>query len=225
MLLEKASNVLKRISHAAMRVNRSPDEIELVAVTKTVDTERIREAIDAGLRVFGENKVQEAAPKIEHFRGLGTIRWYFIGPLQKNKAKKAVELFDVIESVDSLELATRISTFAKEFDKIQPVYIQVKLGDEETKHGVAPDKVEGLVDDVSSLPNIKMQGLMTIPPYYEDPEGARPHFRHLREIREMLSKKGYEIRGLSMGMSHDFEIAIEEGATEVRVGTDIFGRR
>lgn len=225
MLLEKASSVLKRISHAAMRVDRSPDEIELVAVTKTVPPERIQEAIDAGLRIFGENKVQEAVQKIDYFSELGTIRWYFIGPLQKNKAKKAVELFDLIESVDSLELARRISTYAVELNKIQPVHIQVKLGGEETKHGVLPGEVDRLVDEVWDLPNVEIRGLMTIPPYYEEPEGARPHFRRLREIRDSLCNRGYAIRGLSMGMSHDFEIAIQEGATEVRVGTDLFGRR
>jgi len=224
-LLENACDILKRMSHAAMRADRSPGEVELVAVTKTVSLERIQEAIDAGLRVFGENKVQEAAPKIEHFRSLGTIRWHFIGPLQKNKAKKAVELFDVIESVDSFELAERINRHADELNKIQPVFIQVKLGEEETKHGAAPEDVEELVSEMAALKNIEMIGLMAIPPYCEDPEEARSYFSQLRKIRDLLREKGYGIQRLSMGMSHDFEIAVQEGATEIRVGTDIFGRR
>jgi pyridoxal phosphate enzyme (YggS family) len=225
MVLKTGSTILKRISHAAMRAGRAPDEIRLIAVTKTVSIERIREAVEAGLRIFGENRVQEAIPKIAFFRGHGTVKWHLIGHLQKNKAKKAVEIFDVIESVDSRELAERINRCAGEAGKIQPVFIQVKLGDEETKHGIPAEEVEDLVGDVSQMENIRVEGLMAVPPYHENPEEVRPYFRKLRRIRDDLVTKGFPVRGLSMGMSHDFEVAIEEGATEVRIGTEIFGRR
>lgn len=225
MLSENISNVLKRISHAAMQAGRSPDEVRLVAVTKTVSIEKIQEAVDAGLRIFGENRVQEALPKIEHFRSHENIRWHMIGTLQKNKARKAVENFDIIESVDSLELTEKIDASAGEIGKLQDIFVEVKLGDEPTKHGVFPQSVEELVSRIGGMKHVRLCGLMTVPPYGDTPEDVRPYFRKLREMRDGLLAKGYEVKGLSMGMSHDFEVAVEEGATEVRIGTEIFGRR
>ncbi len=208
-----------------MAAERSPDEIQLVAVSKTVGIDRIQEAIDAGQRVFGENKIQEGIEKIKHFRDRNGLTWHFIGTLQKNKAKKAVEFFDVIESVDSLELLEKINTHSAEMGKVQKIFIQVKLSEEESKHGISQEEVEQLAERAMELQHIELQGLMTIPPYFDDAEEVKPYFVRLREIKEDLAKKGIEIRHLSMGMSNDYEAAIREGATHVRVGTAIFGER
>ena len=225
MLINNISTVFKRISHAAMRADRIPEDVTLVAVTKTVDTERIQEAYDAGLRIFGENRVQEAAPKIDGLKNNKGISWHLIGTLQKNKAKRAVVLFDVIESVDSLELAEKINVYAGEMGKRQRIFIQVKLSDEETKYGITPIDVESIIKRVAEMEHVKIDGLMTIPPYIEDAEEVRPYFRRLREMRDDLESRGYDIHQLSMGMSNDYEVAIEEGSTLVRVGTAIFGER
>lgn len=208
-----------------MRSGRDPEDAQLVAVSKTVDVHTIQDAIDAGLRIFGENRVQEAARKIEHFRDRSGITWHFIGTLQKNKVKKAVELFDAIESVDSMELLEKIDKYSSDAGKVQKVFIQVKLSSEESKFGAAPEYSYELVRRATELQNVELAGLMTIPPYFEDAEASRPYFRRLREMRDHLIEKGIEIRNLSMGMSNDFEVAIEEGATIVRVGTAIFGER
>lgn len=211
-----------------MRAGRNPEEIQLVAVTKTVPPEKIIEAVQAGLRVFGENRIQEARQKIpeitEMYRG-SNISWHMIGPLQRNKAKYAVRLFDLIHSVDSLELALEIDRCARNLGKIQDILIEIKLSHEETKHGIAPEQLPELLDKAFTLKNINIKGLMTMPPYSEDPEQSRPYFRRLRELLEEARQNGFDIRELSMGMSGDFEVAIEEGATIVRIGRAIFGER
>ncbi len=225
MIIGNISEVLKRISHACMRSGRSPEGAELVAVSKSVDIKKIQEAIDAGLRTFAENRVQEAVEKVRHFKENPGIRWHFIGTLQKNKAKKAVEIFDVIESVDSMELLEKIDKYASEAGKVQKIFIQVKLSLEESKHGAPPEYGLDLVRRARELEHVDVEGLMTISPYFEEAEESRPYFRRLRKIQEDLADKGFEIRNLSMGMSNDYEVAIEEGATLVRVGTAIFGER
>lgn len=225
MLSEKISSIFKKISHAALRVGRQPDEVILVAVTKSQPIDKIKEAIDYGLRIFGENRVQEAKTKILALRQTN-IQWHMIGHLQTNKVKDAVSLFEVIHSVDSEKLIRFIDKEAEKRGKIQRVLIQVKLSEEESKYGVSEEEVEKLVEICLSLKNIKVEGLMTIPPYFENPEDVRPYFRRLRQIKESLNKKGYDfIKELSMGMSHDFEVAVEEGATMVRIGTALFGQR
>lgn len=224
MLIERAATIFRKMSHAAMRAGRSPESIKLIAVTKTVDIETIKEAIDAGLRVFGENRVQEALRKVRS-EELGVrgekIEWHLIGHLQKNKAKYAVQLFDLIHTVDSIELAEEVNKQAEKIGKVQRILVQVKLSEEETKHGVPEGELMPLLKKISGLKNLKLEGLMTIPPYFENSEEARPYFRKLREIRDAINLS----LELSMGMSNDFEVAIEEGATMVRIGTAIFGER
>ncbi len=227
-LIENISQVFKRISRSAMRVGREPQDIMLVAVTKTVPPERVMEAIEAGLRIFGENRVQEARQKIPEIMKITPdlkISWHMIGPLQRNKVKYAVRLFDIIHSVDSLDLAQEIDKEAKKVKKIQDVLIEVKLSHEETKHGIKPERLFELLEKCSALKNINVRGLMTIPPYSINPEDARPYFRKLRELLEEANSRKFALKELSMGMSGDFEVAIEEGATIVRIGTAIFGER
>jgi len=231
MLIENASKILKRMSHAAMRSGRDLEDVKLIAVTKAVDIEAIKEAIDAGLRVFGENRVQEAQKKIQDLRFMiqnSSIQWHLIGHLQKNKAKYAVQLFDLIHSVDSIELAEELNKHAEKIGKIQRVLVQVKLSKEETKHGVSEEDLMQLLEKIKKLNNLKLEGLMTMPPFFDNLEDARPYFRRLREIRDDINSlriTPYALRELSMGMSNDFEVAIEEGSTMVRIGTAIFGER
>ncbi len=228
MLLENASRIFKKICHAAMKAGRSPEDIKLIAVTKTISPEIVREAVDIGLRIFGENRVQEARDKIlalQPYTSQSNIQWHLIGHLQKNKAKYAVQLFDLIHTVDSIELAEELNKQALKSAKIQKVLIQVMLSEEETKHGIAENDLMKLLNGIKLFKNIELLGFMTMPPYFENPENARPYFRRLREIRDGLQKEGFHLLELSMGMSNDFEIAIEEGATMVRVGTAIFGER
>ncbi len=226
-LIQRISEVYRKISHAAMRAGRDPSEVRLLAVTKTVSPQLVKDAIDAGIRLIGENRVQEAEKKMEALAGEipETVSWHMIGHLQKNKAKLAVELFDLIESVDSLSLAERIDRYAREAGKMQKIYLQVKLSPEETKSGMSPEELERDIADYLGFSNLEPLGLMTIPPYSPDPEESRPYFRRLRELRDRLIDAGYELRELSMGMSGDYEVAVEEGATIVRVGTAIFGER
>ncbi|MBI4689970.1 MAG: YggS family pyridoxal phosphate-dependent enzyme [Nitrospirae bacterium] len=230
-LLENIGNVYKRMSHAAMRAGRNPEDIKLIAVTKTVDIVRITQAVDAGLRIFGESRVQESQKKISHFAFRipnCKIEWHLIGHLQKNKAKTAIELFDMIQSIDSLELAETLNKHAEKMGKTQRILLQVKLSDETTKHGILKENLISLIRQVIKLKNLDLRGLMTIPPYFENPENARPYFRELRELRDNINElrvTGYALRELSMGMTNDFEVAIEEGATMVRIGTAIFGER
>lgn len=213
-----------------MRAGRSPEEVKLVAVTKTVEIERIIEAIDAGLRVFGENRVQEAQKKIQdlRFKIQNKLQWHLIGHLQRNKAKYAVQLFDLIHSVDSIGLAEELNRQAEKIGKIQSILVQVKLSEEDTKHGIEEEDLVSLIERIRDLKNLRLEGLMTMPPYFEDIEMVRPYFRRLRELRDTINSShitNNALRELSMGMSHDFEVAIEEGATLVRIGTAIFGER
>lgn len=227
-VFERIKSVCRRICHAAMRVRRNPEEVKLIAVTKTVDIENIMAAIEAGLRIFGENRVQEARDKIPEImqrRPDIKLSWHMIGPLQKNKVKYAVKLFDMIHSVDSRELAIEINKQAEKICKTQDILIEVKLSPEETKHGIRPEELFELLEFTSTLKNLHVKGLMTMPPYSENPEDSRPYFRRLRELLEEANRKGFPLKELSMGMSGDFEIAIEEGATMVRIGTAIFGER
>jgi PLP dependent protein len=210
--------VQEAVARACARAGRSPDHVLLIAVSKTVDVERIRLAVAAGVAALGENRVQEAREKIEV---LGRpVPWHLIGSLQTNKAKEAARLFDWIHSVDRLELARELSRRAHGAERALDILLQVNLGDEPQKGGVAPSEVKRVHEAVAALPGLRVRGLMTIPPATESPEGARPYFRRLRELREQLG-----LEHLSMGMSADFEVAVEEGATMVRVGTAIFGPR
>lgn len=227
-LSERLENVRSRIGSCAERCKRSPDDITLVAVSKTHPAEAIREAISLGLTDFGENRVQEAETKIPVI-GREIAKWHLIGHLQSNKARRAVELFDVIHSLDSAPLAQRLDRMCEEVNRATlPVLIQVDLGHEATKTGVAEGELPEVVSTVQGCHRLQLIGLMTLPPFFESSEGVRPYFRRLRELRDELRTSGAfgDRRGeLSMGMTHDFEIAIEEGATIVRVGTAIFGER
>jgi pyridoxal phosphate enzyme (YggS family) len=227
-LLVNLKEIYRKMAHAAMRAGREPSDVALIPVTKNVSIEVIRTAVDVGLRVFGENRVQEAQRKVnsEVFRAIDErIRWHFIGHLQKNKVKAAVELFDLIQSVDSVELAEMISKQAKRVGKTQRIFIQVKLSDEESKSGIIKTNLASHIERIWSLPSLKVEGLMTIPPFFDEAEKVRPYFHELRIMRDGIEKAGIKLHELSMGMSHDFEVAIEEGATMVRIGTALFGER
>jgi pyridoxal phosphate enzyme (YggS family) len=218
--------IRQRLKDAAVRAGRDPREVRLVAVTKTVGTERLKEAVAAGQNLFGENYVQEARAKIAAL-GPGLI-WHFIGHLQSNKARPAVELFDLIHSVDRLSLAQAIEQAAARLGKVQDILLQVNLAGEETKSGAAPENVQSLLEDISRMPHLRVLGLMTMPPWFDDPERVRPYFRALRDLRDRL--RGFHVVAgdlpeLSMGMTGDFEAAVSEGATLVRIGTAIFGQR
>ncbi len=218
--------VRERVTRASERAGRTPDEITIVAVSKTFPAEAIRTAHDAGLRHFGENRVQEFETKHAQVKGFVDSIWHFIGHLQSNKVHRAVHLFDRIDSVDSVHLAEKLDSAALATDKRMPILIEVRLSRESTKTGVAPGELPALVSAVKRLPCLELRGLMTIPPYFDDAEDARPYFRKLRDLRDGLSQQvGVSLPVLSMGMSHDFEIAIEEGATEIRIGTALFGER
>jgi pyridoxal phosphate enzyme (YggS family) len=223
---ENLSAVKERMAKAAARAGRDPEGITLVAVTKTVPVERIREAIDAGQRVFGENRVQEAQAKVE---ALGRdIQWHLIGHLQRNKVRWVCDLFDLIHSVDSLPLAQDINARAARHGLVMPILIQVNIGDETTKSGVIASETLALVQQVATLPHVTIQGLMCIPPAVDIAEHARPSFVQLRTLTEQIAREripNVAMSTVSMGMSHDFEVAIEEGATMVRVGSAIFGPR
>jgi pyridoxal phosphate enzyme (YggS family) len=227
---ENIAWVQERIRNSAMRAGRDPRDITLMAVSKTFPAERIREAYEAGLRDFGENRVQEFAGKAEALGDLGDACWHMIGHLQSNKAGKAAELFHSVDSVDSLKLAERLNEAAGRADKKLSVLIEINVAGEAAKSGVAPDspELEQFLSGVSQLESLQVNGLMTIPPFFDDPEIARPYFRRLRELRDQIAGRNMTRIGmtvLSMGMSHDFEIAIEEGSTCIRVGTAIFGER
>lgn len=216
--------VRNRIEAAARRAGRDPAAVKLVAVSKTVDAERVREALAAGQKIFGENYLQEARGKIE---ALGPeAQWHFIGHLQTNKAKAAVALFRLIHSVDRIHLAQALEKAAAQTGKVQEILLEVNLAGEETKSGAPPQAVAELLRQAALLPHLRVQGLMTMPPWLADPEAVRPYLRGLRELRDRLLQLNIcPLPELSMGMSGDFETAIEEGATLVRVGTAIFGRR
>ena len=220
---ENLLRVTQRIEKAARRVGRDPAEIKLVAVSKTVDAARIREAIEAGASILGENYVQEAQKKIEE---LGRpVSWHFIGHLQTNKAKYAVRLFDVIHSLDNLPLAEELDRRAGQASNTLKVMIEVNISGEATKFGTDEEKVLNLSRKILDLPHLSLEGLMTMPPYFDSPEMSRPYYVRLRELKERIIREGIPMKELSMGMSNDFDIAVEEGATYVRVGTAIFGPR
>lgn len=222
---ERAAHVLGRVAQAAARSGRKGEEIRLIAVGKTKPAEMIGEAIEAGLAVFGENYVQEAEEKI---RAFPQAEWHFIGKLQRNKVKKAVSLFSWIQTVDSLSLLEEISRRAGEAGKVLPVLAEVNLAGEESKAGMDPEALAELIEAAPGLAGISLRGLMAIPPWTEDPEETRPYFVRLRELLAECASRGGagpQMTELSMGMSNDFEAAIEEGATMVRVGTAIFGSR
>nr|HID60223.1 YggS family pyridoxal phosphate-dependent enzyme [Desulfobacterales bacterium] len=219
--------IKERIRKAALSCGRDPSGIKLVAVSKTVPVERIQEAIAAGATILGENYVQEARAKIESL-GADSISWHFIGHLQTNKAKYAVRLFDLIHSVDSLKLAQELDKRAKGIGKVQDILIQVNLSREMTKSGIDPKETIDLIRSIAPLENVSIRGLMTIPPYFNDPERARPFFRALKELRALIVEENIpnvQMTELSMGMTGDFETAISEEATIVRIGTAIFGKR
>jgi pyridoxal phosphate enzyme (YggS family) len=222
--------VRERISSAARRVGRDPNDIILMAVSKTFSPELIRKAYEAGLRVFGENKVQEFSGKVEALADLRDAEWHMIGHLQSNKAAKATELFAAVDSVDSLRLAQKLNSSAEQLGKRLSVLLEINIGGEAAKSGVAPEskELETILQAAPQLKQIEVRGLMTVPPFSEDPEKTRPYFRKLRELRDSIASRGLPAVGmnvLSMGMSHDFEVAIEEGSTCLRVGTAIFGER
>ena len=218
--------VKDRITRAAERAGRSPAEILLVGISKTVDVERIRQALAAGVPALGENRVQEAKANID---ALGhPVPWHLVGSLQTNKARDAVRLFDWIQSVDRPELARELARRARSEGKVVHVLVEVNLAGEATKGGIVPTQLKTLLEEIAPLSGIKAKGLMAIPPPADNPDGSRPWFRQLRELRETAAGwklPGVEMTELSMGMSADFEVAIEEGATMVRVGTAIFGER
>jgi pyridoxal phosphate enzyme (YggS family) len=227
-LRARFANVRSRIDSCARKCHRKPEEITLIAVTKTHPVETLRAALTIGAPDLGENRVQEAEPKILDL-GRNAARWHLIGHLQANKARRAVKLFDVIHSVDSTELARRLDRLCGEEGRPElPVLIQVDLAGEETKSGAGESELADLAEAVRGCDYLRLTGLMTLPPFFADPQAARPFFKRLRELRDTLQSGGYfgAARGeLSMGMTNDFEIAIEEGATMVRVGTAIFGER
>ena len=228
MIAERVAAVRERIARAAERAGRRGDEITLVAVSKTFPAESVVEAVAAGCLDLGENRVQEAEAKIAATAGLrgSGLRWHLIGHLQANKARKALALFDCIHSVHELDLGQRLARIAAEQGRVAHVFVEVDLAGEATKHGLPADELPATLDALRPLPSLSVDGLMLIPPLFDDPEQARPYFRRLRALRDACVAAGRLAAGqLSMGMSHDLEVAIEEGATLVRVGTAIFGGR
>jgi pyridoxal phosphate enzyme (YggS family) len=231
---ENLLDVMERIGNAARKIGRDPNEIKLVAVSKTVEVARIMEAIEAGISILGENYVQEAQKKIEEIGrpacterfGEGRpVSWHFIGHLQSNKAKYAIRLFDMIHSLDSVPLAEELNRRAEQADRVMKVMIEVNLSKEATKFGTDEEVVVNLAKRVQNLNHLSLEGLMTMPPYFDSPEMSRPYYIALRALKEKMVNEGIPMKDLSMGMSNDFEIAVEEGATYVRVGTAIFGPR
>jgi pyridoxal phosphate enzyme (YggS family) len=227
---DNVNAIRERIVRAATRVGRAAGSVTLMAVSKTVEPERIKQAYAAELRVFGENRVQEFEGKSGALSELKNAEWHLIGHLQGNKARKAAELFHAVDSVDSLRLAEKLNSAAAEANRKLTVLIEIKVGLEESKAGIPLDspELENLLRAAPKLESLQIRGLMTVPPFTEDPEGARPYFRLLRDLRDQIAARklpSIQMDVLSMGMSHDFEVAIEEGSTCVRVGTAIFGER
>ena len=223
-IADRINQVRERIDAAARRAGRNPEEITLMAVSKTHPAQSVVSAYQAGIRIFGESRVQEFATKASVVQSLRDARWKLIGHLQANKANKAAELFHAVHSVDSLRLLEKLGTSSLE------VLIEVNVGGETAKSGLPAEirAVDDLLNAAAGLPHIQIHGLMTIPPHTEDPEGARPYFSKLRSLRDEIARRkfsGVSMEQLSMGMSHDFEVAIEEGSTCVRIGTAIFGER
>ncbi len=227
MICEHIARVKKKIAEAADRSGRDPAAIRLLAVSKRKDVDSIREAWQCGQDLFGENFVQEAQGKVEHLDP--SISWHLIGHLQSNKAKTAARIFQLIETVDRLKLARALDRHAGQLGRYLDILVQVNVGQESQKSGVPPREAEQLIRDISSLKHLRIRGLMTMPPYTADPEQSRPHFRTLKKMADEFNEKGYFTAAapliLSMGMSTDYTVAVEEGATLVRVGTAIFGER
>ncbi|MBT3191093.1 MAG: YggS family pyridoxal phosphate-dependent enzyme [Verrucomicrobia bacterium] len=221
---KRVDGIQQRIAQACARAGRDVESVRLIAVSKTYAPEHVQEAVECGLSVFGENRVYEAASKIPACPG--HLEWEFIGHLQRNKVMRAVSLFQMLHGVDSLPLLRKVSACAGECGKTMPVCLEVNVSGESSKYGFAPDDVPGALEEANALMHVDVVGLMTIPPFTPDSEDARPFFQRLRELRDACSvPSGFELAELSMGMSGDFEVAIEEGATCVRVGTAIFGSR
>ncbi len=229
-IAENLAAIHERIARAAARAGRNPEAVRLMAVTKTVSSERIVEAYEASQRLFGENRVQEFADKYEALAQLTDAEFHMIGHLQSNKGAKAAELFHAVDSLDSIKLGDRLNAAAEKLGKTLGVLIEINIGGEEAKTGIASEspELERILATAPNWQHLRIQGLMTVPPFTEDPEGARPYFRHLREFRDHLTARNLpsaRFDVLSMGMSDDFEVAVEEGSTCVRVGTAIFGER
>ncbi len=224
-LATRLALVRERIAAACQRSGRDPASVRIVAVTKTQPAAQVAEAMAAGVDAIGENRVQEAAGKRPHLAP--TVPWHLIGPLQRNKARQALELFDVIETVDRPALADRLESLVAPLPRVVPVFLEVNIGGESSKHGVPPAEVESLLSHVLiHCPHLAVQGLMTVPPWSTDPEQVRPYFRQLRHLAEGLAARlGLAKLELSMGMSDDFEVAVEEGASWVRLGRVLFGER
>ena len=227
MIKENLTRVRRRIEQAAGRCGRDPASVRLLAVSKTVSAESVKEAIDAGVRLLGENYIQEAREKVDVLMR-SPASWHFIGHLQTNKARFAVELFDLIHSVDSLKLAHELDKQARQRNKVQPILIQVNIAEEKSKSGITEQAVPQLIREVSCYSNLSIKGLMTMPPFFNAPEKVRPYFKALRQLASRIKAMnidGVTMTELSMGMTGDFEVAVEEGATIVRIGTAIFGER
>jgi PLP dependent protein len=227
---ENIARIREQVQSAAKRAGRTASDVTLMAVSKTFPADSVREAHAAGIRVFGENRVQEFGGKVDALRDLMDAEWHMIGHLQTNKAAKAAELFSAVDSVDSLRLARKLNEAAMQLGKTLPILIELNVGGEAAKTGMDPQspELEELLSAASQLEHLDIRGLMTVPPFTDDPQQARPFFRKLRELRDQVAKRklpGVSMDVLSMGMSHDFGIAIEEGSNCVRVGTGIFGKR
>jgi len=228
VIADRVAAVRERIARAAERAARRPGDVRLVAISKTHPAEAVRAAFAAGVRDFGENRVQEAEPKIAATADLreSGLRWHLVGHLQSNKARRAAALFEVVQSLDSLDLALRLARFGAEAAQPVRALVQVDLAGEEAKFGLPEAGLLAALGQLRGKEGLRIEGLMVLPPYFEDPERARPYFRRLRSLHDRAQVAGLlEGRELSMGMSHDFEAAVEEGATIVRVGTAIFGER
>jgi len=224
-IADNLARLHEQIAQACRLSNRSQNDVSLMAVSKVHPVEVILEAYAAGQRLFGENRVQEFQEKSQHLDGLIDAKFHLIGPLQSNKTNKAAELFDAIDAMDSLKIAQRLNAAANALNKKLPVLIEVKLSHEESKHGLAPDELPALLTAIDELQSIETVGLMTVPPWSLDAETARPYFKELRRLRDESQKFHASLTQLSMGMSNDFFVAIEEGSTCVRVGTALFGKR
>ena len=229
MIKENVSSIRQRILRVCSKINQDAGKITIIAVSKGRALEQIREAIEAGISDIGENRVQEAILKYNNLtpnaQHLTPIKWHMVGHLQANKVKDAVRIFDLIQSVDSVRLAEEIDKQADKINKIQDILIEIKTSPEESKFGLKPDEVPGVIKEIAKLKNINIKGLMTIAPLVDNPEKTRPYFRILRELRDKINAlrvTSYELRVLSMGMTDDFEVAIEEGANMIRIGRAIF---
>lgn len=220
MLEENYQRVLTEIGEAVRRSGRNPADVKLVAVTKTVGIVAVRRAITLGITDFGENRVQDATEKVET---IPEVRWHFIGHLQSNKAKDVLPFYSLIHSLDRLSLAEALQNCAERFDRIAEVLIQVNVSGESSKYGLKPEELPGFLSEISTFDRLRIRGLMTMAPFVEDPEETRPFFRELRLLRDKNTKQGLELNELSMGMTNDFVVAIEEGATMVRIGSALFG--